>query len=86
MDTLKIREKLHKLIDDADEDKLDALYKAMKSIDLPTVSWWEDANLINEFDSRIHSWVEEKGTAYTLEDLDREIAKRKAELNKKPNT
>jgi hypothetical protein len=83
MDAIKIRKKLHKLIDDAGEEKLEALYEAMCSVDRPVVSWWEDKNVLRELDSRVASWVEEKAAVYTLKDIDREIALRKSELKNK---
>ncbi|MBA3987228.1 MAG: hypothetical protein H0X63_11805 [Flavobacteriales bacterium] len=82
MDTIQIRQKLHKLIEDAGQEKLEAFYEALCSIDKPAVFWWEDKNVLRELDSRIESWVEEKEAVYTLEDIDREIAIRKSELKK----
>jgi len=48
MDTIQIRQKLHKLIEDAGQEKLEAFYEALCSIDKPAVFWWEDKNVLRD--------------------------------------
>lgn len=82
MDTTAIREKLHRLIADAGDEKLAALFEAFSAVEMGQLPWWKDPETIKELDDRLKSFVAEQGPNYTLEDVDREINLRKSKTVK----
>lgn len=78
MDKTALRKKLHRLIDDAADEKLAALLDAFSSVETGQLPWWKDPETLEELDDRLKSYVAEQGSTYTLEDVDREINLRKS--------
>ncbi len=66
MDATAIREKLHRLIEDASDEKLAALFEAFNAVETGGLPWWKDPETIKELDDRLKSYVAEQGPTYTL--------------------
>ena len=79
MDTIVIREKLHRLIENAADEKLAALFEALSALEKNPLPWWKDPESLKELDDRIKSYVAEQGPSYTLEDVDKELQLRKSQ-------
>lgn len=77
MNTAVLREKIHQLINNASDESLQIIYQTLGTVVSPAKNWWEDKNIIREFDSRVKSWLTNDETGYSLEDIDEEIKKRK---------
>lgn len=77
MNATRLREKLHKLISTASDENLPLIYQAVDTAVAPSTNWWENKDIIREFDSRVKSWLENGETGYSVEDIDKEINKRK---------
>jgi hypothetical protein len=60
MNTTALREKLHRLIEDATDEKLAALFEAFSSVETGQLPWWKEP------DDRLESSVAEQGPTYTL--------------------
>jgi len=78
MDTTAIREKLHRLIEDANDEKLAALLEAFSAVETGQMPWWKDPETIKELDDRLKSFVAELGTTYRLSAIDKELNLRKS--------
>jgi hypothetical protein len=55
MDTTALNEKLHRLIEDATDEKLAALFEALSSFETGQLPWWKDPETIKEPDDRLKS-------------------------------
>lgn len=77
MKTATLREKLHELINNVSDKNLPLVYQAIDSAVSPASNWWEDKNVIREFDDRIKSWLDNEKIGYSMDDIDQEINKRK---------
>lgn len=77
MDTTAIREKLHRLIEDAADENLAALFDAFRVLENTPSPWWKDPETIKELDDRLKNYVAEQELTYTLEDVDNELKSRK---------
>ncbi len=73
MDTIALRKQLHKIIDDAGEEKLQSLYDVIHSLENAKLPWWKDDEVLYELDSRMKSVLAENEPTYTLEDVDRTL-------------
>tara|TARA_R110000850_G_scaffold218852_2_gene344384 strand:+ start:4538 stop:4963 length:426 start_codon:yes stop_codon:yes gene_type:complete len=69
MDTTAIRKKLHRLIEDAADEKLVALLEAFSAVETGQMPWWKDPETIKEPDDRLKSYVAEQGPTYTLSNM-----------------
>lgn len=77
MNASLIREKLHQIIDNASDEKLEEIYHMIDTPPAPHQNWWENKEVICEFDERVKEWVQDEQKGYSLLDIDQEIAKRK---------
>jgi hypothetical protein len=69
MNTAVIREKLHQIINNASDEKLEAIYQLMDTLSSPTKKWWEDENVIREFDGRVEDWLRDEQKSYSMKDI-----------------
>ncbi len=69
MNTNAIREKLHRLIADAGDEKLAALFEAFSAVETGQLPWWKDPETIKELDDRLKSYVAEHEPTYTLSNI-----------------
>lgn len=77
MDTVILRERLHQLINSASDESLPMIYHAVGIAVAPAKNWWEDKDIISEFDERVESWLINDEAGYSMEDIDLEISRRK---------
>lgn len=77
MNASLIREKLHQIINNASDEKLEEIYHMIDKPTTPYKNWWENKEVIREFDERVKDWVQDEQKGYSLLDIDQEIAKRK---------
>ena len=52
MDTLTIRQKLHDLIDTADDEKVEEMFIKLIDDTQPSSEWWRDEELVAELNRR----------------------------------
>lgn len=69
MDATAIREKLHRLIEDASDEKLAALFEAFNAVETGGLPWSKEPETIKELDDRLKSYVAEQGPTYTLSNM-----------------
>jgi hypothetical protein len=69
MDTTALRKKLHRLIEDAADEKLVALFEAFSAVETGQLPWWKDPETLEELDDRLKSYVAEQGPTYTLSNM-----------------
>ncbi|MCT1526838.1 hypothetical protein [Sphingobacterium hotanense] len=77
MNSKRLREKLHQLINTVSDENLPLVFQAVDTAVAPSSNWWENKDVICEFDSRVKSWLENGEKGYSMEDIDKEIIKRK---------
>jgi len=68
MDTLTIRQKLHDLIDTADDEKVEQMFIKLIDDDNQTYEWWKDEELVAELDRRSAALESGEDKGYTLEE------------------
>ncbi|SEN00705.1 hypothetical protein SAMN05216436_11086 [bacterium A37T11] len=76
MNTSTLREKLHQLINNASDENLPSIYQAVDAAAVAGINWWENKDVIREFDDRVKSWLDRGEVGYTMDDIDNEINKR----------
>ncbi len=77
MNTAALREKLHQLINNASDENLPVIYQAMNTATTPITNWWDNKDIIREFDDRVKSWLDGGEAGYSLDDIDNEIRRRR---------
>lgn len=76
-----IRKKLQDYIQTADDKKVKAIFTLIESDLEKELNWWEDEELVNEFDNRVKNCIDGKEKGYTLAELDAEIENQKQVSN-----
>ena len=76
MDTLTIRQKLHDLIDTADDEKVEEMFiKLIDDTDQP-YEWWKDEELVAELDRRSAALESGEDKGIPWEDVKARLLKR----------
>jgi len=76
MDTLTIRQKLHDLIDTANDEKVEEMFiKLIDDTDQP-YEWWKDVKLIAELDRRSAALESGEDKGIPWEDVKARLLKR----------
>lgn len=75
MNTSSIRIKLYDYIRIADEKKLHAIYDLLENEIEETEQWWNDKQLVKEFDARYEALESDKDKGFTPVQLEESIAK-----------
>jgi len=77
MSTTGLREKLHILINKVSDEDLPLVYQAVDTVVTSASNWWENKDIIREFDGRVQSWIDNETSGYSMADIDQEINNRK---------
>jgi hypothetical protein len=73
-----IRIKLQEYIKVADEKKIKAIFALLEDDIIKDFNWWEDKNLVKDFENRIKECKNGTNKAFSLEEIDVDIEKIKA--------
>ncbi len=57
MNTIALREELHQLINNVSDENLPSVYQAVDTVITSPSNWWENKDIIRDFDSRVRSWL-----------------------------
>ena len=68
MDTLTIRQKLHDIIDKADDEKVEELFVKLIDDTRQPYEWWKDEELVAEMDRRSAALESGEDKGFTLEE------------------
>lgn len=72
-----LSEKLHQLINSISDEELPLVYNAVGNAVAPLSNWWENKDVIREFDSRVKSWLDNGEIGFSMDDIEKEINNRK---------
>ncbi len=72
-----IKEKLHRLIDEADDKQLKGLYVLFEEQMITPGDWWKDETFVAELDERVSHYEQGIDKAYTWEETEALIAERR---------
>lgn len=73
MRTAAIRTKLSEYISVADDEKIKAMYVLFKNDINSGLAWWQNDDLIAEFDADHKNWKEGKMKGHSIEDVRKTI-------------
>jgi len=68
MNTLAIRQKLHDYINDADDEKAEAMFTIIEDGENGRYEWWKDADLMKELDRRYNDLKSGKDKGMSLDE------------------
>jgi hypothetical protein len=69
MKTAAIRDKLNDYIRIADDEKIKAMYVLFKNEINSELAWWQDNELIKEFDADYKKWKSGKAKGYSVDEV-----------------
>lgn len=73
MKVAAIRDKLSDYIRRADDEKIKAMYVLLKDNINEDVSWWQNNDLLKEFEADYKNWKSGKTKGYTLDEVESKI-------------
>jgi hypothetical protein len=76
MDTLTIRQKLHDYINDADDEKVEAMFTVIEDEKSGRYEWWKDGDLMKELDRRYNDLKSGKDKGMSLDEATTHLLKR----------
>jgi hypothetical protein len=69
MTTAAMRERLHDMITEVDDKKIESIYALFEDQVAEPYEWWEDAAFVAELDERVRRYEAGIDRAYTLDEL-----------------
>ena len=83
MNTATITERVYDYIRVADDKKIKAIYTMLEDTITGEVKWWDDNNIVDEFQKRYDAWNTGKEKGYVMSDIDKDISKLKKKRSSK---
>jgi hypothetical protein len=77
MDTLKVRQKLHEYIRDAEDEKVEAIYTLIKDQVNERYEWWNDEEMVAQLDKSEADFRSGKDPGVTWDALKTELLSRR---------